>query len=183
MENQGLSSRIRKINMKLLKKLISGIIYGNNLTAFLRLGLGIVFIYSGVFKVLDPSNFKDVIILYNIVPVLWAPYGAIVIPWIELITGIMLFFGFRVRPASLILVLLMMSFTAFIAVNLASGNIFDCGCLELTRLGLGINENVSIALVIRDLVFTVLLLLIFAAERHLCSVDHFLEKSGLIKMV
>jgi len=169
--------------MKLIIRIITGVIYGNKLTAFLRIALGLLFIYSGIFKVLDPSQFKDIILLYKIVPPAWAPYGAIIIPWIEVICGVMLFVGFKVRPASLILALLMVLFTIFIGINLAQGNVFDCGCLELGRLGLGINEKISISLVVRDIVLSILLFLIFAAERHLLSLDYLAEKMGLKRMI
>ncbi|MCP4133484.1 MAG: DoxX family membrane protein [bacterium] len=153
-----------------LKKIIDskGWVY----TAFgLRILMGLLFIYSGFFKALDTGAFYNIIVMYKIIPVSWAAYPAIVLPFLEMILGLFLIAGYKTRASAFLSILLMGMFTVFIAINVARGETFDCGCFELSRMGIGINENVSITLVIRDLVMLIVLFVIFLPGRQFLSLD------------
>ncbi len=149
--------------------IMSDILQGNRVTLLLRVIMGLLFIYSGIFKAVNPENFSIAIHNYDILGEAMVPYTALIIPWIEMITGVLLVIGWKIKPASLILTLLMMVFTAAIALNVIRGRSFDCGCFELNIFG--ISETVSISLVIRDLLFTGILLLVFAAKNYPFSID------------
>lgn len=163
--------------MGIIKTKITDILYGNALTAFLRIFMGLLFIYSGFFKILDPSAFAKTIDLYDIAPQSFSAYGAITVPAIELLLGIFLLIGFKIKPSSLLLILIMIFFTIAIAINAARGKSFDCGCFELGKFGL--SENVSIGLIFRDIIFILILVLIFRARRNYLSVDNLIEKDDL----
>lgn len=163
--------------MNAIKEFFYDIAYGNGITTAIRILLGILFIYSGIFKVIDPQNFGRIIIMYNIIPEILVPYAALIFPFLELLLGILLFFGFRIKAASFMNILLMLFFIVIISINVVRGVTFECGCFELSRFG--IKEEIGIPLVIRDIVFLAFLLLIFFAKRHYLSVDNFIEKEEI----
>ena len=163
--------------MSAIKRFYTSILYGNKFIAIVRIFLGMMFIFSGIFKAIDPYSFSKVIILYKIIPEIVVPYAAIVVPYVELMVGSLLIIGFRIRSVSFISILLMIVFTIAITVNVIRGESFDCGCFELSRFG--INEDVSVKLIIRDIVILVVFYIIFSAEKHFFSLDNTLEKDEL----
>lgn len=163
--------------MQLIKNFINNILYGNFITSLLRIFMGLLFIYSGFFKVLDPGNFAKVIILYDIIPEILASYAAIVIPFLELMIGILLLSGYRIKATSLLSSLLLIFFIIIISINVYRGNTFDCGCFELNQFG--INEEIGIPLVTRDFVFLFMQILILYAKRHPFSIDKIIEEKNL----
>lgn len=166
--------------IKILKKIIISIVYGNRLVALLRIIMGMLFLFSGIFKVIDLAAFGKVIIRYDIIPEITVPYIAVVLPFLELVVGLFLIFGFRIKSASLISIALITLFTVVIAINVIRGVSFDCGCFELSRFG--INEDISVTLIIRDIVFLILLFIIFNAKKHYYSLDSIIEKHDLTNL-
>ena len=117
------------------------------------------------------------IIKYDVIPEITAPYAAIIFPFVELILGFFLLIGFRVRAASLVLIGLMLFFTIAISINVMRGESFDCGCFELSRFGIA--EKISISLIIRDIIFLLIFILLFFAKRHIFSLGSIVEKEDL----
>ena len=165
--------------MSIIKNKWNDFIYGNSITVILRIVLGSMFIFSGIFKVIDLETFGEVVARYGLLPLSLVPFAAIVMPFLELIVGFCLLIGLKIKASSLISIVLMLVFTIAIGYNVIRGENFDCGCFELQRLGIGLDESVSISLVIRDLIIIGLFLFVFRAERHLCSFDNYLENTGL----
>jgi uncharacterized membrane protein YphA (DoxX/SURF4 family) len=163
--------------MKGIKGIISNIKYGNRLVTAVRIFLGVLYIYSGFFKALDISGFAKIISLYDILPQALIPYTAIIIPFIELVTGLFLLIGLRIKASAFISILLLAVFTIAITINVVRGNTFNCGCFELERFG--ITEKVGVPLIIRDTVLLLLSILVCNAKRHFYSVDNFLEEDDL----
>jgi uncharacterized membrane protein YphA (DoxX/SURF4 family) len=93
-----------------------------------RLGLGVLFIWAGSVKIVDPRAFARVIEGYGLVPdPLLAP-AALAIPVLELLAGFGLLFDLR-GSIKLTLALLAV-FTAVLGYGVASGLEIDCGCLS-----------------------------------------------------
>jgi putative oxidoreductase len=163
--------------MAAIKKIISNFInnmsYGNGLTTVLRIAMGLLFIYSGFFKAVDPENFGKVIILYDISPEILVPYAAIVFPFIELVIGLLLLFGFRIKASSFLSIILMIFWIILISISIYRGKSFDCGCFELNQFG--ITEEVGFTAVFRDIVFLLILLAVFYARKHILSIDRLIE--------
>ncbi len=153
------------------------LVYGNWLTAVIRIILGAMFLYSGFFKVKDPSGFGDVILQYDILPSLLIPYAALLISSLELICGALLVMGYRIKSSSLILITLVSLFTLILFITILRGKSFDCGCFETERFG--ISEEVGYPLIIRDLLIIGFLLLVYRAKKHGTSLDQRIEKSQL----
>ena len=149
------------------------------LTGILRIFIGCMFVFSGYFKAVDLESFESLIRMYDIVPDFLAVYPAIVIPYIELITGLLLIAGYKIRAVSFILFCFMGMFSIFISINIWRGNNFDCGCFELSRLGIGISEDLSIKLVIRDVIFMLIFYVFFMAKKNYFSLESLLEKLKL----
>ena len=163
--------------MSEMKNYITGIFYGNSLTFILRILCGMLFLYSGFFKVLDLENFGRITMMYNILPAVFIPYTAIIVPVLELTLGVLFLFGYKIRAASFITVLLMLLFMVFIGINIARGNTFDCGCFELSQFG--IKEEIGTPLLVRDAVILAVVAVLFYAKKHLYSLESLIEKIRL----
>jgi len=93
-----------------------------------RLILGFVFIYSGIEKIINPTGFSEAVSNYKLLPDIFINFFAIILPWIELIAGLLLLFGIAVRENSLIINSLLIVFIAAITIGLIRGLNIDCGC-------------------------------------------------------
>lgn len=160
-----------------MKELIKSFFYGNMLTAIIRILLGLLFIYSGFFKIIDLENFSRIMFQYDIAPEVLVPYGTIFFSFLEFILGILLLFGYKIRAAGLMSVFLMLFFIVIISINIYRGNKFDCGCFELSRFG--ISEEIGSSVIIRDVIFAVLSYIVIRAKKQLLSVENFIEKLNL----
>ena len=112
---------------------------GDYVVLFARLVLAAVFIYAALQKIGRPLAFADEIRMYRILglgPPLYIM--AIVLPWIELFSGLAILSGCMMRGAALILVVLNAVFIVAVAFrthgvmveqNLSFFKVyFDCGC-------------------------------------------------------
>jgi len=93
-----------------------------------RLILGFIFIYAGMEKISDPESFARTINNYKLLPLFLINISALILPWIEVISGILLLFGITVRENSFITSSLLGIFIIAIAVSLLRGLNIDCGC-------------------------------------------------------
>ncbi len=109
------------------------------ITVLGRWTLGAVFIYTGWHKALAPVDFLKLLRGYDLPPVPWVLNSiAGVLPWFEMLCGLLLLSGVAVRGTALILELLLVSFTWLVlrrawvlssALNLPFCAVkFDCGC-------------------------------------------------------
>lgn len=93
-----------------------------------RIVLGFIFISFGIEKIFDPKNFVSEILNYQIMPVFSVNVMALILPWLELIAGIMLIFGIRLKANALISGGLMFIFIVAIAIAMIKGLDINCGC-------------------------------------------------------
>ncbi len=164
---------------EIIKNFFVDLKYGNRITSAVRILLGSMLLFAGVIKLLDPESFGGLIAGYDILPPLLIPYAAVWVPVFEAVIGLLLIIGYKVRASAMLAILLMALFIMFISVNLVRGRSFDCGCFSLSRLGLGIQEEISAWVVTRDLLFLAGFALVFSAERHLFSLENYREKMRL----
>ena len=59
----------------------------------LRIILGVLFIFAGATKIGNPAAFADDINNYRMLPYILVSLMAVVLPWIEIIAGLLLVFG------------------------------------------------------------------------------------------
>src|SRR5258708_27998002 len=98
------------------------------LLALPRIGLGLLFIYAGFLKALDPSQLLLDIEGYRLVPYQFAVFASLYLPYVEIFAGLGILFR-RLYPGGLVLVgLLMALFTLALASAWAHGLNISCGC-------------------------------------------------------
>lgn len=116
----------------------------------IRFVIGFVFIFAGVEKISDPAAFAEAINNYKILPSFLINFFAIAIPWIEVITGILLIFDKFVKENAVIYTSLMTLFTLMVFVAVLRGLDIDCGCFgtaDAQTVGLAkIMENIGLIL-------------------------------------
>lgn len=95
-----------------------------------RLLLAAVFIYAGVTKGTDPVGFAGQVANYQILPYAWNYLVAAILPYLELLCGILLLLDKRVRPALLVLFVLNLVFMLAISSLIIRGIDIDCGCFR-----------------------------------------------------
>lgn len=98
------------------------------LILIIRIFIGILFIFYGISKVADPSHFANEIGNYNMLPDLVIQLMALIIPWIELIVGMLLIFGINQNENGLIATGLLIIFTLAVAIAFSRGLDISCGC-------------------------------------------------------
>lgn len=94
----------------------------------LRFILGFVFIYSGFIKIIDAQGFSNSISNYKLLPEFIINFFAIILPWIELTSGLLLLIGISVKENALIINLLLSVFLIAIIISLIRGLDINCGC-------------------------------------------------------
>ena len=93
-----------------------------------RLSLGVMFIYASMDKINDPRTFSNDIRAYQIVPFGFENLLAIILPWLELLTGLGLVIGVMVDGAALISMGLLVVFIIAISSAILRGFNIECGC-------------------------------------------------------
>lgn len=93
-----------------------------------RLILGSIFIYASADKILHPTAFAQMVHNYQILPDSLINLTAIILPWVELVMGLLLIFGLWLPGATLLSNLMLLTFTGALALNAARGLNVQCGC-------------------------------------------------------
>lgn len=108
-----------------------------------RLILGFVFIYAGTQKISNPESFVLAITNYKLLPNWIVNFLAITLPWLELVIGILILFGYSIKENAAIIFSLLMIFNMAILISLVRGLNIDCGCFgNGTQIGiLKLSEN------------------------------------------
>jgi len=133
-----------------------------------RLYLGLVFVIASWHKLIAPGSFAIDIATYQILPLALVNLLAIVLPWVEIATGIMLIAGFRTRAAALLVAGMMVVFTVAIVIALGKGLDMSCGCFASQ----GASEDpISWRTIARDLGWLGLALYVLILDRRPLGVD------------
>lgn len=93
-----------------------------------RLVIGFLFVYASIDKIADPDAFTTSIANYRLTNPGLTILAATIIPWIELLTGLLLLGGLLVRASGTITLALLVLFTGAIITGLARGLDITCGC-------------------------------------------------------
>ncbi len=121
----------------------------------LRWILGITFIYASYYKIMSPSDFAKIVFGYNLFPEVSINLIAIVLPFVELTSGIALLFGIYPRSAALMVNGLLLAFIFILTINILRGYEFDCGCFSAKKTGS------PIMMLFRDVIYLVMGLQVF----------------------
>ena len=117
------------------------------LALIVRFYIGGIFVYASLHKINFPSEFSDNIASYLIVPHWLVNPTAVFLPWIELISGVCMITGIRVRASASIICGLLALFTIAVVVVLIRKTPIDCGCFQ------SVGDTVSWLTVGRDILW------------------------------
>lgn len=118
-------------------------------TTILRVTSGLILAGASLDKIGDPLGFYHHIKeCFYFIPEDLQPLCAVVVPWVEFFTGLLILARFRVRGALLLFCALMTLYTLAIAWDVAHGIDCNCSCFDKTS-----TEKMTWLTVLRDLLF------------------------------
>ena len=129
-----------------------------------RLILGGVFILASLDKISNPEAFAGAIGNYHVLPFGLENLLALILPWLEFITGIFIIAGIMVDGAAIMIIIMNMIFIIAISQALARGISIECGCFSVSSAAEG--DKIGIITVIRDIGYLILGFLIFYRQKH-----------------
>lgn len=100
----------------------------DKLALSIRLVLGGVFVWAGAAKLVQPSFFVETVAAFAILPVDWVAPFALSVIWIELIAGGLLLLDIWPRSNALVVLGLLVVFSAALSISMYRGNDVACGC-------------------------------------------------------
>jgi len=125
--------------------------------------LGITFIYASFHKIIAPADFAKILYGYDLFPGVLINLIAIVLPFVELFSGLALILGIYPRSAALIVNGMLLGFITALSINFVRGHEFDCGCFSSGQTGY--TSSVELLLV-RDIIYFVMGLQVFLYGRR-----------------
>jgi len=93
-----------------------------------RLGLAAVFLVSGVLKAVDPDATYVAVRAYDVLPKAGVTLVAGILPWLEIVLGLLLLAGLATRVVAVASAGLLVVFIAGVTQAWARGLSIDCGC-------------------------------------------------------
>ncbi|MGB3861677.1 MAG: MauE/DoxX family redox-associated membrane protein [Candidatus Aminicenantaceae bacterium] len=123
-----------------------------------RFVVGGVFIWAGLLKILDPLEFSQNIANYHVFSRDLSFLTALVLPWLEVLCGILVILGIFRPASSFLLSGLLGVFLILITVTIFRGLDVDCGCFG------SIGRHVDYRLLLTDIVLLYLTLNIFVSS-------------------
>ena len=92
------------------------------------LGLAAVFLVSGVLKAIDPDGTYVAVRAYDVLPKAGVTLVAGILPWLEIVLGLLLLAGLATRVVAVASAGLLVVFIAGVVQAWARGLSIDCGC-------------------------------------------------------
>lgn len=137
--------------------------------------LAVAFIWACIHKIADPHDFALQVATYQILPLYLVNLQAIALPWVELISGILLTVGFMTRPAALVTCGMNVMFIAAISVALSENLHLQCGCFSSSDVG----EQMNVGLIARDVGLLAAGIFLVAAKPGRFTIERwFVERKG-----
>jgi len=128
--------------------------------AFLfRIYIGWLFVYASLTKIPDPAVFAENVAAYQIVPYWGINLVAVILPMLELVTGLFLILGLRLKAAASILGVLLFVYTLAATVTVLRGLSISCGCYDT------LGDAVSWGKVGTDLVYLLMTIQVYFFDR------------------
>lgn len=125
-----------------------------------QLSLAIVFLTASLEKIAHPAEFARAVSNYRILPGVAVNFFSIVLPWVELLCGLLLLAGQWTRSAALLAALLFFLFFLAVSTSLVRGLDIHCGCFDTTA-----GRKVGVQLLLEDSFWLLLsCVLVFRAD-------------------
>jgi len=116
------------------------------LLAIARISIGVIYIYASLDKLAQPDKFSIAVSYYQFLPDPLINLWALAMPAVELAVGLFLVLGIFVKPSSLLVMLMSLSFVIAVTRAWAIGLDIDCGCFRQDGSG----SNITLLTVLRD---------------------------------
>jgi len=100
------------------------------LYVFLRMVLGLIFVWAASNKIVDPGGFAANIENYLILPNYLINFVAVILPWVEALCGLLLITGYFVRGSAVIVNLMLTVFIIALSLSIFRGIDINCGCFS-----------------------------------------------------
>jgi len=136
----------------MIQSFVKRVLTSEYLSFALRIYLGYFFIYASLSKIPYPAQFAEAIANYRLIPYMVLNLGALILPWIELVTGLFLIIGFKSRSSTILIGLLLIMFDVMVLINMYWGAPITCGCYDTVGEPIGWKKVLENALM---LVFSV----------------------------
>jgi uncharacterized membrane protein YphA (DoxX/SURF4 family) len=121
-----------------------------------RLILGAIFLYASIDKIAHPDRFALAVYNYQLLPEAAVNLLALWLPWLELVSGVLLIVGIWIRGSLAVLTGLILVFLGALGFNLARGLDISCGCFSTEAV-----HPLTILTLLRDSLFLLLALYLF----------------------
>jgi len=116
----------------------------------IRIVLGVVFIWASIDKIAHPAGFAEAIYNYRMLPHWTINLMAIIMPWLELICGILLIVGVLWRGSAFMIGVLLAVFIVALSSALIRGLDISCGCFTVDG-----DHGIAVDLLVRDILMII----------------------------
>jgi uncharacterized membrane protein YphA (DoxX/SURF4 family) len=93
-----------------------------------KISIGIIFVYAGIIKMINPMAFADSIATFQLLPAYLINILALGLPPFEVLMGLLLIIGKWQREAAFAILILCLAFCLVLIQALIRGLEVDCGC-------------------------------------------------------
>jgi putative oxidoreductase len=139
-----------------------------------RIYLGGVFVFASLYKIQEPYEFALSVATYQILPLGVVNLFALIVPWIELVTGVLLIVGAWTKENSLVILGLMAMFLTALLIALSRGYQMSCGCFASQEAA----EDIGFHTIFRDLIWAALAAYSLVFDDGRFGADRFLRRLG-----
>jgi len=113
---------------------VTALLSGPRVQLALRLLLGAFFVYASLDKIASPAAFAKIVYQWQVAGPVPSNLVAVTLPWVELLSGLLLILGVWRREAALVIALLLVVFLAAAASVLVRGiDVVNCGCVSVAK--------------------------------------------------
>jgi uncharacterized membrane protein YphA (DoxX/SURF4 family) len=150
-------------------KFLKGMVTSEYLALVLRLAVGGFFIYASMSKIPYPAQFAEATANYRLIPYWLLNLSAVILPWIEFVSGLFLIIGFMSRVSATLIGSMLIMFNIMVLVNMYWGAPISCGCYDT------VGEPIGWRKIIENLVF-----LAFTVQVYYCDKLFIFRRGGLM---
>ncbi|OGU40279.1 MAG: hypothetical protein A2X61_09800 [Ignavibacteria bacterium GWB2_35_12] len=144
------------------------------ITLSARVLVGGLFIFTSISKLADISVFAKEIDNYNILPMYLINIFAVLLPWLELLCGLFLLTGIRIKANAIICIGLYSVFTLAILTAMLQGLSIDCGCH--TKI---LSDKVGITKVLQNIGLLILSVYLFFFPVNKLSLESLIKSHSI----